>query len=89
MHRLESCDPRRRKGQRRLSAATCVAVVLSVSASAFAQEYVEYKSMQDRFGATFPTQPKVTESMFKSQFGSMLCWFLAVSVLSFLLQLQD
>jgi len=56
----------------RLSAVTCVAVVLAVSASAFAQEYVEYKSQQDRFGATFPTQPKVTESMFKSQFGSML-----------------
>src|SRR5712672_2948857 len=57
----------------RLSGVACVAaVVLSVSASAFAQEYVEYKSMQDRFGATFPTEPRVTASMFKSQFGSML-----------------
>ena len=56
----------------RLSAVACVAVVLAVSTSAFAQEYVEYKSAQDRFGATFPTQPKVTDGTFTSQFGSML-----------------
>jgi hypothetical protein len=47
-------------------------LVLSVSGSAFAQEYVEYKSQQDRFGATFPVQPTVTEFTFKSQFNSML-----------------
>src|SRR5215831_10120180 len=55
------------------SAVACVAaVVRSVSASAFAQEYVEYKSSQDRFGATFPTAPKVTASTSRSQFRSML-----------------
>ena len=58
----------------RLSAVVCITVVLSVSASAsaFAQEYVEYKSLKDGFGATFPVQPTVTEATFKSQFGSML-----------------
>src|SRR5262245_58125469 len=48
------------------------AMVLSIAVSASAQEYVEYVSQQDRFGATFPVQPKVTETTFKSQFGSML-----------------
>ena len=56
----------------RLSFAMSVALVLSVSGSAFAQEYVEFKSQQDRFGATFPVQPTVTEFTFKSQFNSML-----------------
>src|SRR2546423_5024370 len=50
----------------------CAAMVLSAAAPAFAQDYVEYKSQLDRFGATFPTQPKVTEGVFTSQFGSML-----------------
>ncbi|HLQ45528.1 MAG TPA: hypothetical protein VK137_12405, partial [Planctomycetaceae bacterium] len=52
--------------------AISAALVLSIAGSAFAQEYVEFTSQQDRFGATFPTEPKITESMFKSQFGSML-----------------
>jgi hypothetical protein len=38
----------------------------------FAQEYVEFKSQQDRFTATFPVQPTVMDFTFKSQFGSML-----------------
>jgi hypothetical protein len=52
--------------------AISAALVLSIAGSAFAQEYVEFTSQQDRFGATFPTEPKIAESMFKSQFGSML-----------------
>ncbi len=46
--------------------------VLSISASAFAQEYVEYNSQQDRFSIVFPAQPKVIEKTYKSEFGSML-----------------
>lgn len=53
-------------------AVSVTALVLSISGSAFAQEYVEFKSQQDRFTITFPLQPKVTETTFKSQFGSML-----------------
>jgi hypothetical protein len=56
----------------RLSSVICVAVMLSIPASAFAQDYVEYKSVKDGFGATFPVPPTVTEATFKSQFESML-----------------
>jgi hypothetical protein len=48
------------------------ALILAIAGAASAQEYVEYTSPQDRFGVTFPVQPKVEETMFKSQFGSML-----------------
>src|ERR1043165_2156944 len=37
-----------------------------------AQEYVEFKSMQDRFSIVFPAQPKVTETTYTSEFKSML-----------------
>ena len=47
-------------------------LILALGGSAFAQDYVEYKSQPDRFAATFPTEPKVTDGTFKSQFGSML-----------------
>src|SRR5262245_66154249 len=53
-------------------AVLATAMILWVAVSTFAQEYVEYVSQQDRFGVTFPVQPKVTETTFKSQFGSML-----------------
>jgi len=56
----------------RLSPVVSIALVLCVSGAAFGQEYVEFKSSQDRFMATFPVQPTVTEFTFKSQFGSML-----------------
>ncbi len=56
----------------RLSRVVSVAVVLSISGTAFAQEYVEYSSQQDRFTVTFPVAPKVTDFTFKSQFNSML-----------------
>jgi hypothetical protein len=45
-------------------------LILATAGAALAQEYVEYKSQQDRFAVTFPTQPTITEGAFKSQFGS-------------------
>ena len=36
------------------SSAISAALVLAIAGSAFAQEYVEFTSQQDRFGATFP-----------------------------------
>jgi hypothetical protein len=48
------------------------ALILATAGTVFAQEYVEYKSPQDRFAATFPTEPKVTDGTFTSQFGSMI-----------------
>jgi len=48
------------------------ALILCIAASASAQEYVEYTSQQDRFGIVFPTQPRVSETTYKSEFDSML-----------------
>src|SRR5258705_10367265 len=56
----------------RLSSVVAAALVLAMSGPVFAQEYVEYVSKQDRFTATFPVEPKVTDFTFKSQFDSML-----------------
>jgi hypothetical protein len=56
----------------RLSSALTAACVLLVTGTAVAQEYVEFKSLPDRFSIVFPVQPKVTETTFKSQFGSVL-----------------
>src|SRR6185436_5288106 len=47
-------------------------VVLSSAGSTFAQEYVEFKSMQDRFSIVFPAQPKVTDTTYTSEFKSVL-----------------
>ena len=49
-----------------------LSAVVCLAGSASAQEYVEFKSIQDGFGATFPVQPTITESITRSQFGSML-----------------
>jgi hypothetical protein len=49
-----------------------VAAVLAVSGTAFAQEWTEFVSKDDRFMASFPGPPRVTETTFKSQFGADL-----------------
>jgi hypothetical protein len=56
----------------RVSPVFSAALILFVSGSVFAQEYVEFKSQQDRFTILFPVQPKVTETTFKSEFGGIL-----------------
>jgi hypothetical protein len=48
------------------------ATLLLLAGSTFAQEYVEFKSMQDRFSIVFPAQPKMTETTYTSEFKSML-----------------
>src|SRR3977135_3436379 len=42
-------------------------LVLSVSGPLFAQEWIEFASREDRFTCNFPTQPKVTETTYRSQ----------------------
>ncbi len=44
-----------------------VALVLSVSTFAAAQEWIEYVNTQDGFKVNFPSQPKMTETTWKSQ----------------------
>jgi hypothetical protein len=56
----------------RLGPIVSAALILFMSGSVFAQEYVEFKSQQDRFTVLFPVQPKVTETTFKSEFGGIL-----------------
>src|SRR6476660_1669481 len=51
----------------RLMPLISTALVLSVSAPLFAQEWVEFASREDRFTCLFPVQPKVTETTYMSQ----------------------
>src|SRR3989440_3309573 len=46
---------------------TLLALALSIAAPAFAQEWIEFASREDRFTCNFPTQPKITETTFRSQ----------------------
>ena len=52
--------------------ALVVALVLSVSGPAVAQEWEEYVNTQDGFKVNFPGQPKVTETTWKSQLDYIL-----------------
>lgn len=45
---------------------------LSVSASALAQEWTEYTSVEDGFRVDFPGTPKATKTTFKSEYGADL-----------------
>ena len=50
------------------TSAIVFALVLSMSGSAFAQDWTEYQNNQDGFKINFPGQPKVTETTWKTQF---------------------
>ena len=39
-----------------------ITLMLSVSGSLFAQEWIEFASREDRFTCNFPSQPKVTQT---------------------------
>ena len=54
------------------AAVLSAAVLFSIAGSVFAQEYVEFKSEQDRFSIVFPAQPKITETTYTSEFKSVL-----------------
>ena len=48
------------------------ALVLALSGSAFAQEWDEFVSKEERFSCNFPGQPTITETTWTSQFGAIL-----------------
>jgi hypothetical protein len=48
------------------------ALVLAMSGTSFAQEWIEFVSPEDHFTITFPGQPKVTETTWMSQFSAIL-----------------
>jgi hypothetical protein len=56
----------------RVRCAVIAAFVLSIGATVFAQEWVEFVSRDDRFTITFPVKPTVTQTTYKSQFGADL-----------------
>ena len=56
----------------RVRCAVVAAFVLSIGATVFAQEWVEFVSREDRFTITFPVKPTVTQTTYKSQFGADL-----------------
>ena len=46
--------------------------LLLVSSGAFAQDWVDYKNIDDGFAIAFPGQPQVQQATFRSQYGYML-----------------
>ena len=48
------------------------ALILTISAPAAAQEWIEFVSREDGFMANFPGQPAITQTTFRSQFGADL-----------------
>jgi len=51
----------------RLISVGAAAFVLSLSGTAFAQEWIEFANREDRFTCNFPTQPKITETTYRSE----------------------
>src|SRR5947207_6254307 len=48
------------------------ALALFISGPSFAQEWIEFASREDRFTCNFPSQPKVTETTYRSEYGADL-----------------
>ena len=48
------------------------ALMLFVSGTLFAQEWIEFASREDRFTCNFPSQPKVMETTYRSEHGADL-----------------
>ena len=49
-----------------------VAVLVSLSMRATAQDWIEFASTQDRFTLNFPDQPKIEETTYTSEYGAQL-----------------
>ena len=51
----------------RLTPLISTTLALCISGPVFAQEWIEFASREDRFTCNFPSQPKVTETTYRSQ----------------------
>ena len=49
-----------------------IALLFFVSGPLFAQEWIEFASREDRFACLFPSQPKITETAYPSEYGADL-----------------
>jgi hypothetical protein len=56
----------------RLIPLVATALVLFLSGTAFGQEWVEFSSREDRFTCNFPSEPKITETTWTSEYGYTL-----------------
>src|SRR5215510_9001386 len=56
----------------RLTFLIAVLLILFVSLPAFTQEWIEFASREDRFTCVFPSQPKITETTWLSEYGTVL-----------------
>lgn len=48
------------------------ALLFCLAGPLFAQEWIDFASREDRFTCNFPSQPKITEATYKSQYGADL-----------------
>ena len=51
---------------------TIAVSLLLASSAAFAQDWIEYKNIEDGFQIAFPSQPQLQQTTFTSQYGYML-----------------
>src|SRR5437773_12411041 len=56
----------------RLMPLISAALAVLISGPSFAQEWIEFASRDDRFTCNFPSQPKVTETTYRSEHGADL-----------------
>lgn len=56
----------------RLALFVAAALILPLSGTAAAQEWIEFASREDRFSCNFPGQPKVSETTWTSEYGAVL-----------------
>jgi hypothetical protein len=56
----------------RLTPLISAAFALSLSGPSFAQEWIEFTSREDRFTCNFPSEPKVTKTTYRSEYGADL-----------------
>jgi hypothetical protein len=56
----------------RFTALVAATLTLTLSCPALAQEWIEFTSKEDRFTGNFPGQPKVTQTIYQSQYGADL-----------------
>src|SRR6266581_2997826 len=56
----------------RLTPLISTALMLAISGPVFAQEWIEFSNREDRFSCLFPSQPKVTPTTYRSEYGADL-----------------
>jgi hypothetical protein len=56
----------------RVSPFVAAALLLALTVPASAQDWVEYVNREDRFTGNFPSQPKITQTTYLSQYGAEL-----------------